>query len=534
MTHFPSALLLPLLLVSSPALLARPAAIPAESVVVLYNSREADSKSLARHYARVRAIPEDNLVGLPMPPDEEISREQFDEKIRDPLRKLFEARGWWEQTEGADGLTQPISLKRRILVTMRGVPYKIARTPETIPANQLEKRPFAPDPKGNESSIDSELSLLGVEGYSTAGQINNPYFRQDESVMDFSNASFLVVGRIDGPSLAICKRMIDDARAVEESGLWGMAYLDLARKGEGYELGDQWLEKIAGMNREAGIPTVIDRHPDTYVTNYPMSHAALYYGWYSHHRSGPLLNEGFRFKRGAVAIHLHSYSAFELRHPARRWCGPILAHGAAATVGNVYEPFLALTHHFDIIHQRLLQGYTIGEASHMALPALSWQAVLLGDPLYRPFREDLKVNVKDREDRDYKALRHARIEWGDDPEKLVPKLRTYANNTNSGPVFEALGLLARANQQEEQATAFFTSASDKFQNKTDQLRQDLHIMDVYRAAGNKETAILLLRKMKKRYSRLPEGKAVISLLNILDPPSPPPVKVEPKKRRRNR
>jgi len=59
-------------------------------------------------------------------------------------------------------------------------------------------------------------------------------------------------------------------------------------------------------------------------------------------------------------------------------------------------------------------------------------------------------------------------------------------------------------------------------------------MDVYRTAENKETAILLLQKMEKRYSRLPEGKAVISLLNILDPPSPPPVKVDPKKRRRNR
>ena len=57
-------------------------------------------------------------------------------------------------------------------------------------------------------------------------------------------------------------------------------------------------------------------------------------------------------------------------------------------------------------------------------------------------------------------------------------------------------------------------------------------MDVYRMAGNKETAILLLRKMAKNYPRLPEGKAVISLLNILDPPSPPPVKVEPKKGRR--
>ena len=306
-----------------------------------------------------------------------------------------------------------------------------------------------------------------------------------------------------------------------------MTYLDLARKGKGYEVGDQWLEKIASMNRKVGLSTVIDRHPDTYVTNYPMNDAALYFGWYSHHRNGPLLNEDFQFKRGAVAIHLHSYSAFELRNPDRRWCGPILAHGATATVGNVYEPFLALTHHLDVLHHRLLQGYTIGEASLMALPALSWQAVLLGDPLYRPFQTDLRVDLNERADRDYKALRHAQNQWGDDPGKLVPKLRTFANKANSGTVFEALGLLARENQEEEQAAAFFVAARDKFQNRSDRLRQDLHIMDVYRTAGNKETAILLLRKMKEDYSGLPETKAVVALLNILDPPSPPPVRLEP-------
>ena len=76
-------------------------------------------------------------------------------------------------------------------------------------------------------------------------------------------------------------------------------------------------------------------------------------------------------------------------------------------MGNVYEPFLALTHHLDVLHHRLLQGYTIGEASLMALPALSWQAVLLGDPLYRPFQTDLRVDLNERADRDYKALRHA-------------------------------------------------------------------------------------------------------------------------------
>ena len=514
------------LVAASPAP-ARPAAIPAESVVVLYNSKQADSKSLAQHYAKARSIPGNNLVGLPMPASEEISRQQFEQQIRDPLRRIYDTRKWWERGNGANGLRQPVSIDRRILVTMRGVPSKIARTPGTIPPNQLKKRPFAPNPRGDEASVDSELCLLGIEGYDIAGQVTNPYFGQNVAIMNLPKANFLVVGRVDAPSTEICIRMIDDARAVEERGLWGMTYLDLARKGKGYEVGDQWLEKIASMNRKVGLSTVIDRHPDTYVTNYPMNDAALYFGWYSHHRNGPLLNEDFQFKRGAVAIHLHSYSAFELRNPDRRWCGPILAHGATATVGNVYEPFLALTHHLDVLHHRLLQGYTIGEASLMALPALSWQAVLLGDPLYRPFQTDLTVDLNERADRDYKALRHAQNQWGDDPGKLVPKLRTFANKANSGTVFEALGLLARENQEEEQAAAFFVAARDKFQNRSDQLRQDLHIMDVYRTAGNKETAILLLRKMKEDYSGLPETKAVVALLNILDPPSPPPVRLEP-------
>ncbi|MCH2332368.1 MAG: TIGR03790 family protein, partial [Roseibacillus sp.] len=283
------------------------------------------------------------------------------------------------------------------------------------------------------------------------------------------------------------------------------------------------------MNRTAGIPCVVDRNIDTYVTNYPMSDAALYFGWYSHHRNGPLLNDSFRFKRGAIAIHLHSYSAFELRDPDQRWCGPILARGATATVGNVYEPFLSLTHYFNILHHRLLSGYTVGEASCMALPVLSWQAVLLGDPLYRPFPADLKINLSDRVDRDYKALRHAQSQWGNEEGTLITKLRTYANKANSGTVFEALGLLARADGNEEEANAFFTVAREKYSSEVDQLRQDLHIVDVYREAGNKKTAILLLKKIRENISPIPGQGAVTALLNILDPPAPPPVRLRQKR-----
>ena len=448
--------------------------------------------------------------------------------------KLFDERKWWQRAKVGSGLVQPISNNKRILVTVRGVPFKIARTPDTIPANKRDKRPFTANIKGNDSSVDSELSLLGIEGYPLEGHLNNPYFRRDESVMEPKSTSFLVVGRIDGPSVGLCKRLIDDAIKVEKTGLWGRAYLDLAKKGKGYEIGDQWIENIAKMNKMAGIPTVVDRHRDTFVTNYPMTDAAIYFGWYAHNRNGPLLNPGFSFKQGAVAVHLHSYSAFQLRHAEKRWSGPILARGAAATVGNVYEPFLALTHYFDILYQRLLQGYTIGEAAQMAIPGLSWQGVLLGDPLYRPFSPSIKVNIEDREDRDYKVLRRGFLEWKDDPEAMVTKLRTAANKMNSGPIFEALGLLARENGEEEQANAFFTAAGDKYHNEVDRLRQKLHIVDVYRSAGNKEAAILLLRKMEPVYAKYPEGKAVTALLNILDPPAPPPVRVDPKKRKKRR
>ncbi|HCQ38279.1 MAG TPA: hypothetical protein DIV39_03915, partial [Verrucomicrobiales bacterium] len=142
---------------------------------------------------------------------------------------------------------------------------------------------------------------------------------------------------------------------------------------------------------------------------------------------------------------------------------------------------------------------------------------------------DLEIKLSDREDRDYKALRHAQSQWGAEVKTLIPKLRTYANKANSGIVFEALGLLARANGKEEEANAFFTVAKDKYSSEADRLRQDLHIVDVYRGAGNKKTAVLLLQKIRKNSSQIPEEKAVTALLNILDPPAPPPVKLRRKR-----
>ncbi|MEO1845521.1 MAG: hypothetical protein ABGZ37_14755, partial [Akkermansiaceae bacterium] len=57
---------------------AGPRAITPESLVVLYNSAEDESETLAQHYAKARAIPKENVVGLPLPTTDEMSRVDFD------------------------------------------------------------------------------------------------------------------------------------------------------------------------------------------------------------------------------------------------------------------------------------------------------------------------------------------------------------------------------------------------------------------------------------------------------------------------
>ena len=66
------------------AFAAEPAATVAERVVILANSREADSVRLARYYAERRAVPPANIVALPMSPDETIEWAQFVDEIHRP------------------------------------------------------------------------------------------------------------------------------------------------------------------------------------------------------------------------------------------------------------------------------------------------------------------------------------------------------------------------------------------------------------------------------------------------------------------
>jgi uncharacterized protein (TIGR03790 family) len=58
-----------------------------------------------------------------------------------------------------------------------------------------------------------------------------------------------------------------------------------------------------------------------------------------------------------------------------------LAEGASGASGHVDEPFLQFTPRPDILLPAYFGGRNLAESYYLAMPALSWQNIVAGDPL---------------------------------------------------------------------------------------------------------------------------------------------------------
>jgi uncharacterized protein (TIGR03790 family) len=501
---------------------AAPAPIQVENVAVLFNSSLPESEALAKAYQQARGIPEANMIGLAMPDAEEITREVYLEKIHKPLRDAFDKRSWWKRGKTPDGMVIAGENKIQVMVCMRGVPLKISRQTDAPPKSEPGKAAPAANPLqgANEAAVDSEIAVLSLDGYPLNGPTNNQYFQSKLGFAEAKMPFLILVGRIDGPTFAVCHRMIDDAITAEKNGLWGRAYFDIANF---YPEGDTWIRGASAKMLEAGFPVIVNPWKEVFAKNYPMGDAAVYYGWYEGSVCGPFVKPGFAFRKGAVAVHLHSFSASTLRSETANWCGPLLARGAAATLGNVYEPYLAMTHHFDDFQQHLLDGFTLVEAAYASIPVVSWQGVVLGDPLYRPFLRLDGSGEKLPEDRVYRALRVARVLNADQDSKYLSEIERVGHEKQNSVFLESLGLIYLARKQTNSAERFIREAMLLYKEDPDRLRCQLHLAGIDRDAGRISQAVKSLREAETLYAAIPEIESVRSLLAILDPPPPPPV-----------
>ena len=384
-------------------------------VVVLANRNASGSVKLARYYMEKRAIPEKHLLQLRITDNESCSREDYDRNVVPRAREFLQK-------------IDPLG-NIRCLVTFFGLPLKIA-PPEMSKEerNQLEElrkkqsgineelKALPKEEKGRRqrlesdlngilkkitsirkedyrSAFDSELALVRVESYNLSEGILNPVF------IGFGNrklkipaGSVLMVSRLDGPTEEIVKRIIDDSIEVEKKGLQGKAYFDArspkpaevnAKQASDYAFYDLSIHLTAERIGKSGrMPVVID-DKDQLFKEGECPDAALYCGWYSYRR----YIDAFSWKPGAVGYHIASGECETLKGKnSQVWCKRMLEKGVAATIGPVSEPYVQAFPVPEVFFGLLVEGrLTLAECYMLSLPFLSWQMVLIGDPLYRPF-----------------------------------------------------------------------------------------------------------------------------------------------------
>jgi uncharacterized protein (TIGR03790 family) len=364
-------------------------------VVVVYNSSASGSKEVAEYYAARRNVPAKQVFGFPLSTNAEMSRMEFQDSLERPLAKGLEAAKLWKAGKpvGRNGAVAPAGTVRRVLdskirylVLCYGVPYKIHPAPELLEHGADELKP---ELRRNEAAVDSELSWLPLLEPTPmlAGPMRNPLAATTNAADLHPTNGVLMVTRLDGPGVIVAKGLVDKALQAEREGLWGRAYVDLRSVSDpNYRLGDDMLRMAAQTCRLLGYETSVDTNAALFPASFPMSHIAFYAGWYTDNVSGPFARAEVEFMPGAFAYHLHSYSAGALRSTNHSWVGPLLARGAAASMGSVYEPYLSGTPDISIFTERFLYaGFTFGEAAYAAVSWLSWQTTMVGDPLYRPF-----------------------------------------------------------------------------------------------------------------------------------------------------
>jgi uncharacterized protein (TIGR03790 family) len=467
----------------------------ADFTVVIYNKSAPDSVDLAKFYAQQRGIAPDHLIALDCPVEEEISREEYDATIGNPLRQTFQERHWWTLRQTLAEKKSVAATSIRFVAVIKGVPLKIRPTSAPYPGDD----PTVIFGNRNEASVDSELTILGIFSSQISGAVSNPYFQSFRPIVDFENPALLLVCRLDAPTAATVRRMIVDALAAEKNGLWGRAYLDAAHNTSGgLQMGDKWLAEIQQELRKAGIPVVYENTPAIFPDGYPMTDCALYYGWYAGSVAGPFTQPDFRFPTGAVAVHIHSFSAATLRDPNANWVGPLVSRGAAASLGNVYEPYLHFTTHLNIFNDRLLHGFTLAESAYMASPALSWMNVVVGDPLYQPYASWLQIDTSrdtGRSANQWKMYHDFALKNFQRP---TPEYRTLARQAASralnGAMIEDLGLMEAGDGNFAVATSCFQQARACYTKRDDILRAVLEEADAWVKQEKRNRALEVIRR----------------------------------------
>lgn len=239
------------------------------------------------------------------------------------------------------------------------------------------------------AAFDSELALILLPDHDLNRWLPNPLYYGAASAI--KNLPTLIVARLEAPTVEIVKRMIDQSIETEGKRLSGKLYIDAkyyipsGNYAPGsYERYDQSLYLLdKRIKTNTKMASVFDSNLSLFSEG-TCPDTALYVGWYSLGKYIP----SCKWNPGSIGMHLASSEACNLRDSTSTlWCPQMLINGAAAVVGPTFEPYLGAFPQPDYFFSLILTGdYTLGEAFAYTQPYVSWSIILIGDPLYRPYK----------------------------------------------------------------------------------------------------------------------------------------------------
>lgn len=391
-------------------------ALEPNEILVIANKDIASSGQIARYYCERRNVPAKNILSLSLGAtlNDTISRDNYEKRLAEPIRRELR--------------TTRLPGKIRCLLTTYGVPIKVgprgvltgmegklkelkeSAEQEKSKLDQLKKDGHADSQdyqeisrrlaqmqlvidyisgKETNASVDSELSMVLFDPYELyrwqPNMLQNDFIRRGGMLgLDFKT---LMVSRLDGPNYSIVKGLVDKAIAAEKTGLKGIAYIDsrgITHKKDLFGYFDQSLLDLAlFIKLRTNMPVKEERTEKLFEPN-SCPQTAIYCGWYSVKK----YVDAFDFVDGAVGFHISSWEAIALRDPnSSQWCPAMLRRGITATLGAVAEPYLHSFPEPRAFFAELVDGKCLVEAYYRTNPFNSWQLVLIGDPLYRPFKK---------------------------------------------------------------------------------------------------------------------------------------------------
>jgi uncharacterized protein (TIGR03790 family) len=336
------------------------------NVLLVVNDASRLSRDIGQYYASRRGVPSKNICHIRTAETEEIQRPEYDREIAGPIGACLRRNQLTEQV--------------LYIVTTGGIPLKI---------------PGSGEMTGDYAAVDSELTLLYTDlkqgkGHSIAGPFPNPFFGQRQAKFAHPQFPIYLVTRLAAYDLEGVKGIIDRSMHAVNQGKFV-----IDTESPDAKEGDSWLREAVTLLPKDRV--VFD---NSYKVIYDETDVIAYAGWGSndHQRHRRFL--GFQWLPGAIATEFVSTNARTFKKPPDSWSisdwsqkqlwfagspqsltADYLLEGATAATGHVDEPYLGFTSHPEYLLPAYYSGRNLAESYYLSIRALSWQNIVIGDPL---------------------------------------------------------------------------------------------------------------------------------------------------------